>query len=342
MSFLESMGVDLVEGDLADPASCSRAACGVDFVYHAAAKVGDWGPWREFQVGCIDATARLAEAAADAGVARFVHISSTSAYGHPADRDESVNESEPMGQGIWAWDPYTRSKVESERVLGRISAARGLATTVIRPSWLYGERDRTTVARLVERLRAGRVWLLGPGDNPISAIYAGQVADAAILAAADPGSAGEAYNVTNQGFISQRDFLNLFAAACGAPPVTRSIPYRLVYGIGSGAGIVRASDPSSPAAARHALCSLVARPTPHVLHPQGEGTARVDAGRAVLRDHHAFGPVVSRGTGSRLRAGGRRRVIEEEKPSRPGRSRQHAASCPIGCVGLALPLVLTG
>jgi 2-alkyl-3-oxoalkanoate reductase len=228
-AFLESLGVEIVHGDLTDPAACTRAVRGMDAVYHSAAKVGDWGPWREFQAGCIDATRNLAEASASAGVGRFLHISSTSAYGHPPERGVPITEDDPLGQDIWVWDPYTRSKVESERLLWRLAETRGLPVTVLRPSWLYGERDRTTVARLVSRLRAGSVPLIGRGDNPLSAIYAGNVADAALLAARDPGSAGEAYNISNQGRITQAEFLNLFAEAAGAPPVTRRVPYALVY-----------------------------------------------------------------------------------------------------------------
>lgn len=229
-TFLDRLGVEVVRGDLADRASCGRAVRGVAVIYHAAAKVGDWGRWSEFQVGCIDATRNLATAAAEAGVDRFLHISSTSAYGHPHDQPEPIDESAPMGQNLWVWDPYTRSKVESERILWDLAGAGRLAVTVIRPSWLYGERDRTTVARLVDRLRRGKVPMIGRGDNPLSAVYAGIVADAAILAARDPASVGEAYNITNQGRITQREFLNLFAAACGAPRVVRRVPYRAAYG----------------------------------------------------------------------------------------------------------------
>ncbi len=98
----------------------------------------------------------LANAAAAAGVGRFLHISSTSAYGHPHDQVEPIDETAAMGQNVWVWDPYTHSKVESERILWQLAETGRLAVTVIRPSWLYGERDRTTVARLVDRLRRGR------------------------------------------------------------------------------------------------------------------------------------------------------------------------------------------
>jgi 2-alkyl-3-oxoalkanoate reductase len=237
-SFLESLGVEIVRGDLCDPESCARAVRGVGTVYHSAAKVGDWGSWQDFQVGCLDATANLASAAAVAEVGRFLHISSTSAYGHPADRGAPIDETAPLGQNLWwIWDYYTRSKVESERLLWRMAGERGLRLTVIRPSWLFGERDRTTTARLVGRVRAGGIPLIGRGDNPLSAIYAGEVASAALLAADHPGSVGEAYNVTDQGPITQREYFDLWAAACGARPVRKRHPYRLVY---SGAFLLEA------------------------------------------------------------------------------------------------------
>jgi 2-alkyl-3-oxoalkanoate reductase len=232
-TFLEALGVELIRGDLTDPEACRRGVAGVEVVYHSAAKVGDWGRWSDFQVDSIDATYHLSDAAAGASIGRFVHISSTSAYGHPTDRPEPIDESAPLGQNVWFWDPYTWSKVECEKILWQLAGSGRLAVTVIRPSWLYGERDRTTTARLVTRLRTGRVPLIGRGDNPMSAVYAGTVADAAILAASDPGSAGESYNITNQGPITQAEFLNLFAASCGAPPVVRRVPYRLTFAVAS-------------------------------------------------------------------------------------------------------------
>ena len=42
---------------------------------------------------------------------------------------------------------------------------------------------------------------------------------------------GEAYNITNQGPITQREFLNLMAEACGAPPVQRKVPFRVAYNL---------------------------------------------------------------------------------------------------------------
>ncbi len=232
--FLERLGVELVPGDLLDPAACRRAVAGVDTVYHTAAKVGDWGSWREFQVGCLDATDNLARASRGARVRRLVHVSSTSAYGHPPEGGPPVSEDDPLGQNFWPiWDHYTRSKVEQERRLWAM-AGEGLPLTVIRPSWLYGERDRTTTARLVHRLERGQMQIIGRGDNPLSAIYAGEVASAAILASARPEASGRAYNVTDQGPVTQREFFELWAKAVGVPPARRRKPYGLVFGVALG------------------------------------------------------------------------------------------------------------
>jgi nucleoside-diphosphate-sugar epimerase len=227
--FLDALGVEIVRGDLTDTTSCAAATVGAELVFHCAAKVGDWGRWREFQTGCLDATNTLARAAVEAGVGRFVHISSTSAYGHPADRHAPIDETAALGENVWALDYYTRSKVECERLLWRMSRSEGLPLTVIRPSWLFGERDRTTAPRLIREFRRRRMMIVGNGDNPLSAVYAGVVADAAILAALDPCSRGEAYNITSQGRITQREFIDMFADALEVPRVTRHVPYPLAF-----------------------------------------------------------------------------------------------------------------
>lgn len=230
--FLESLGVELVRGDLTDPSACAEAVREVGTIYHAAAKVGDWGTWAEFQSGCLDATRNLAGAATRAGVHRFVHISSTSAYGHPTEGGPPVPESAPLGQNLWPiWDDYTRSKVEQERLLWEFSARSGLPLTVIRPSWLFGVRDRTTTARMVDRLRRKGVTIIGRGANPLSAIDAAEVASVAILAGDDPGSVGEAYNVTDLGHITQSEYLRIWAEVCGVDPTPRRPrpPYSVVF-----------------------------------------------------------------------------------------------------------------
>jgi nucleoside-diphosphate-sugar epimerase len=233
--FLESLGVQLVRGDLTSAEDVARALDGVTTVYHAASKVGDWGSWADFERDCLGATRTLANAAVRADVRRFVHISSTSAYGHPREGGPPILEDDALGQNLWPlWDHYTRSKVEQERLLWRMAEGAGLRLTVIRPSWLFGERDRTTTARLVRRLQGRGIPLVGSGDNPLSAIHAGEVAEAAVRASDLPIALNRAYNVTDQGPITQRSFFNLWASACGVRPSRSRHAYGLVFAVGLG------------------------------------------------------------------------------------------------------------
>ncbi|MFQ5411106.1 MAG: NAD-dependent epimerase/dehydratase family protein [Phycisphaerae bacterium] len=232
MAWLQSQDVELVEGDLTNPASLERACEGVQCVYHAAARVGDWGPWSDFRKITIDGTSHLLDAAERAGVPRFIHVSSISVYGHRNEKGLVLDETEPLGVNVHRWSYYTRAKIEAEQELWRRHAAGSkVKYTVIRPSWLYGPRDRATLARLARMIRRGKAKLLGKGDNRLNVVYAGNVADACILAADNPAAVGEAYNCSNDGELTQREYFDLLADALGAPRVTKVIPYRIAYHI---------------------------------------------------------------------------------------------------------------
>ena len=229
-AWLKSQGVEIVEGDVLDRASLDRACEGVQCIYHAAARVGDWGPWRDFVRVTIDGSCNIFDAAEKAGVPRFIHISSISVYGHVNQKGLLIDETAPLGVKVHRWSYYTRAKVAVEEELWRRVAAGGrVKYTVIRPSWLYGPRDRATIARLVAMIRDGRAKLLGSGDNRLNVVHAGNVAEACILAADNPTAVGQAYNCSNDGELTQRQYFNLIAAAIGAPPVTRCVPFKAAY-----------------------------------------------------------------------------------------------------------------
>jgi len=227
-SFLRQLGVELAVGDLTEPDSLRRALAGADVVYHCAARVGDWGPWRVFQREVIDATANLLDACRTVGVGRVLHVSSIIVYGHPHIRQERFTEDEPLGQNLWVWDNYCRAKVRAEELCRQYPGD----LTIVRPSWIYGPRDRTTLPRVLKALDAGRVAILGAGDNLLNVVYAGDVAEGAILAANHPQAKGQAYNLSSEGELTQLDFLNLLADLLGRPRIRRHVPYRLAFWVG--------------------------------------------------------------------------------------------------------------
>ncbi len=227
-SWLETQGVEFVEGDITDPASLERACRGCDVVYHAAAKVGDWGPWEGFQRITIDGTRNVCDAAGAAGVRRLLHISSVSVFGYYT-KPRTIDETDPIGYKLYKWAYYSRSKIEAERIVRDAHKTGKIEVTVIRPAWIYGERDRATIARLVAMIQQGKAKILGRGDNRLNVIYAGNIAEAAITAVDLPEAAGEVYNCSNDGVITQQEYFDLLAGSLGAPPVKRKVPYRVAY-----------------------------------------------------------------------------------------------------------------
>ena len=227
--FLESVDAEIVRGDLADGDALRRACDGVDIVYHAAAKVGDWGRWSEFLSVSVDGTRNVVEAAADADVRRFLHVSSISAYGHVNDVGRILDEHDPLGVNLNRWSYYSRAKVEAERIVWAMHASGRLPVSVIRPSWLYGPRDRATMPRLMASIRNKKIKLIGSGNNRLNVVHAGNVAEACILAAQSDLAIGEAYNVCHDGTLTQKDYFNMIASALGEPEITRSVPYGIAY-----------------------------------------------------------------------------------------------------------------
>ncbi|NIA07867.1 MAG: NAD-dependent epimerase/dehydratase family protein [Actinobacteria bacterium] len=228
--WLESQpDVELAFGHLEDKEALNKACQGIEVVYHSAAKVGDWGDWEDFEKITIDGTRLLLEAACQAKVKRFIHISSISGYGHPDGQNLTLDETSPLGQNLYRWSYYTKSKVAAEGLVRKAHAEQGLAITIIRPSWLFGERDRVTVKRVVKAIRSGTMKIIGDGTNRLNAIYAGNVAQACLLAAEKEAAIGQAYNISNNGVITQQELFDTYAKYLDCEPISKHVPFGLAY-----------------------------------------------------------------------------------------------------------------
>jgi nucleoside-diphosphate-sugar epimerase len=97
---------------------------------------------------------------------------------------------------------------------------------------MYGPRDRNTLPRVVKALRAGRVKLLGDGNNLLNILHAVDAAQGAILAATSPNAVGQAYNLSSSGEITQRQLLNLLTDLLGLPRITMHLPFRPAFWVG--------------------------------------------------------------------------------------------------------------
>jgi len=225
---LDEWGVEKAVGDVTDRRSLSAAMKDVRCVYHAAAQVGDWGPWNRYVAVTIEGTGNMLDAASEARVERFLHVSSISAYGHPNARGLVLDETAPLGVDLHKWSYYSRAKVEAERLAWEYHRRGDVPVTVVKPSWLYGRRDRASMGRLISAIRSGKGKLIGDGNNRLNLTNAENVAAGCILAANNDKAVGEAYNLASDGQITQREYLNKIAECIGAPPVTKTVPYRVV------------------------------------------------------------------------------------------------------------------
>ena len=222
-SWLDEQNVDKVLGDLEDAAALRQGVAGADWVFNCAAKVGDWGSLEEFRRLNVAALELLLKAAAEAQVSRFVHVSSLGVY-EGRDHFGTDETTPPAAQAL---DGYTRSKVEAEALALRYGTEHHLPITVVRPGFIYGERDRTVLPKLFHSLRMKRFAYFGSGEQALNCIYVKNLVHALFLAAESPTALGEVFNVTDGARVSKRQFIGRVAELAGLQPPTRRIPLRL-------------------------------------------------------------------------------------------------------------------
>lgn len=229
---LEALGIESIQGDVADPEAVSRAARGCDVVFHVAARVGGWGRREDYWRTNVEGTANVLGACRDNGIGVLV-FTSTPSVAHTGGDIEGADESLPYAEHFEA--AYPETKAEAER---RVLAANGseLATVALRPHLVWGPGDNHLIPRLLERARTGRMRLVGCGEKRVDATYIDNAADAHVLAAdaLRPGAAcaGRAYFIAQGEPTPARDLVNGVLEAAGMPPVERRIPEALAWAAG--------------------------------------------------------------------------------------------------------------
>lgn len=195
-------GVEWVAGTLADRAALAELVAGAAAVIHVAGVVSA-ADRAGFAAGNIAGTEAMLAAAAGAGVARFVHVSSLAARA-PALSD------------------YGWSKAEAE---ARVMAS-ALDWRILRPPAIYGPGDREMID--VYRL-ARRGWALLPPPGRLSLIAADDLAALLLALAGDRGARAlyEADDGTPGGW-SHADYARAIGAALGVRVRPISLPAPLL------------------------------------------------------------------------------------------------------------------
>lgn len=226
---LEAWGVRHESLDLCETERLARLMEGCDTVFHVAAKAGISMARDAYQRINVQGTQSVLAAAQRAGVQRLVFTSSPSVTFDGRDQRRADNTL-PYAARFLA--PYPASKAAAERM---VLAANNehLATVALRPHLVFGPGDPHLVPRLVARARAGRLAIVGRGDNEVSLCHVDNAAaahlDAADRLQAGAAHAGKAYFIAQNEPVQLWPWIQALLQALGAPAPRRRIPLPLAY-----------------------------------------------------------------------------------------------------------------
>ena len=193
-------GVEMYRADLADPASFEPALQGVDAVVHAAVSPttdtidGDVDEALSID---LDGSLALARSAREAGVERFVHLSSCAVYDMRG--LAVVTEDSPRWtfDGDFSWFTYGVVKAAIDRGMEQLRGE-GLPVTVLRPCDVVGiGREQSLEARLADALVEGVVQLEGDGSQTKPIVHLRSLADLVARCLEHPDAPGETFTVVD-------------------------------------------------------------------------------------------------------------------------------------------------
>lgn len=221
---------EIAIGDVSSASDMARVVTGCDAVVHCAVGTS-WPPEAARRV-TVEGTKTVAQAAHQAKVRRFVHISTF--FVHRRDGAGMIDESVPLEPP--ADDDYGQAKLAAERTLEEI-AKQGLSTVVLRPVRIYGPFSKTFTIRPLQAISEGRFAIGGDASVPANMVYVDNVVEAIARAIeADDAASGRAYLVSDTEQLSLEQFFGWFASAAGRK--VELVPLATTAGVGSTPGLM--------------------------------------------------------------------------------------------------------
>jgi nucleoside-diphosphate-sugar epimerase len=221
----EKMGVDIFVGNLLYPETLKGIMKDVTEAYHNAAIIINEAADRETIMKVnYKGTVKLAdEFLKEEATRKFVYASPFGVYGmklpkYPVKEDHRISPA----------NNYQESKYLAEKYLLETAKEQGMNATAIRNSLILGPGDKVTSFRLAKGLLEGKVFYLGHGRYQSSYIDARDSSRAMILATKSKQAKGEAYNVKSFD-ISQKDYFDCYAKACGGCYPVKKYPKAIAY-----------------------------------------------------------------------------------------------------------------
>lgn len=246
---LSGLNVDMVGGDLDDPATLGPALKGCTALFHVAADYRLWvrNPASMYRTN-VAGSAALMRAAAEAGVRRAVYTSSVATLGidpkGAADENTPVTLDDMVGH-------YKRSKYLAEEAVRKMAAETGLPTVIVNPSTPIGPRDvkPTPTGRTIVMAASGKM----PAyvDTGLNLVHVDDCAEGHVLAFMR-GKPGERYILGGEDY-SLAAMQAEIAAIAGQKPATIKLPVTPLYPVAVAGEIVARFTGREPMLTRDTL-----------------------------------------------------------------------------------------
>jgi UDP-glucose 4-epimerase len=229
------IGETSVVGDISGLTEWHSALANVDLVVHAAARVHVPRDSRQnralYSAVNASGTRALAQAAARAGVRRFVYLSSIKVYGD-ATAHRSFQASDPPDPR----DDYGKSKLQGESDLLQAAAGTGMEAAIVRPPLVYGPEVRANFLRLMRWVDSRWPLPFGAIRNERSLVNVWNLCDLIATLLATQRSAAGVWLVSDDEDLSTPDLVRRLGRAMQRPVRLLAVPVPLLQACAAFAG----------------------------------------------------------------------------------------------------------
>ena len=196
----------------------SAALAGINCVIHCAARAhvmheNETDALAAYRAVNVEGTRNLAKQAADAGVKRFIFLSSIKVNG-----ERTISGTHFTSKAnAFPEDAYGISKWEAEQALHEVSARTGLEVVIIRPPLVYGPGVKGNFLSLLSWLDKGILLPLGAIHNQRSLVGIDNLIDLIITCISHPAAANQTFLVSDDEYLSTTELLRRISKALGKP-----------------------------------------------------------------------------------------------------------------------------